>query len=140
MDTTVTEPVVHELLVASPSESPMITNTDIALMQAQAAQSIAQSLSIISSFLASGGLTTMLTSIAKTQAANGVIQGLVTHSGRQGLDARFAKQNMKDAFHAIESLYDGFAERLAEKHQGTEFQEVDAEADFKYWAEKEEKS
>lgn len=135
MDTTLKQDSQQELLIASEAESPMVTQKDIALMQAQAATSIAQSLAVISSFIASGGLATMLTGIAKTQAANGVIQGLVTHSGRQGLDARFATQNMKDAFHSIEALYDGFAERLAEKKRGQVFEEVDAEAAFKHWAE-----
>lgn len=139
MDSTLKERTQQELLIASEAESPMVTPQDISLMQAQAATSIANSLAVISSFIASGGLATMLTGIAKTQAANGVIQGLVTHSGRNGLDARFATQNMKDAFHSIEALYDGFAERLAEKKRGQAFEEVDAEAGYKHWAEQEDK-
>ncbi len=73
----------------------------------------------------------MLQGYSKGLAVNGVLQGLVQSMGRQGLDARMIHQNMVDTFHAVDKMYDGFAERLASKAQADRDPSIhDAEAEY----------
>ena len=70
MDTTI-KPALQELELTTREDlSPrVVENTAIAKQHAEALTSIASSLATITNFISQGGLTTVLTAMAKTQAA-----------------------------------------------------------------------
>lgn len=110
---------------------------EIALQQTQALTSIAQSLSLLTNFLQNGGLTTLLQGYSKAQAVGGILQGLATHAGRNGLDARVLEQDAIEIVHKIEAVYKKYQERLEAETKGELDPDLhDAEDTFRKWVEK----
>lgn len=104
--------------------------------QTKALTSLATSINALATFVTQGGLGNLLEGYSKIAAGNGILQGLVTHSGRQGLDARTMKQNGIEAFHAMNSMQEAMKERLREQRENPELSEQelhDAENEFLAW-------
>lgn len=79
--------------------------------QTKALVSIGESLKQLSNFVSNGGLTELVKGYTQTQIAQGVLQGLASHDGRNALDARYLKQNAIEIVHAIEAVFDKAKER-----------------------------
>lgn len=98
----------------------------------------ADALHSISEFLNGDGLQRTLSGLARSGAANSLLQGLVAHDGRNGLDARTQEQNAREICHLVEKVFDQFQEKLQAKANGEvrDSEIHDAEAGFKEWKEK----
>lgn len=104
--------------------------------QTQALTVMANSMQMIATFL-NQGLPQMIAAQSKAQAVTGVLNGLMTKEGRNGLDARFIKQNAIEAVSAIEAVHDEYQEILAAKAKGQQDPEIhDPEKEFRDWAER----
>jgi len=113
---------------------------EIAVSQTKALTTLAESVKAIATFLTSNRLPEILEGYAKASAVNGILQGLVTHSGRGGMDARLMKQNAIEASEFIEKCFEHYSEKLAAKKMGEVDTEIhDGENDFKKWQEQNKK-
>ena len=105
--------------------------------QAKALTSISKSLSQLTNFITTGGLTELLAAQATHNAISGVMQGLAAHDGRQALDARVMAQNGLEIAKHIDAAVETALRLKKEKEKGDHDPEIhDAEADFKKFKEK----
>jgi len=114
---------VMDLVVADPVSAPVVA-------QAQALQSLAKSMEVVSTFVSQGGLSSLLQGYAKTNSVSSLLNGLTANAGRGGLDARFMEQNAVEITHLIEAVFDKYEKHLSEKAE-RDPQIHDAEKDFK---------
>lgn len=56
--------------------------------------------------------------LAKGKALSGMMEALVSHDGRKGLDASTMKQNAIEISHFIDQVFDKFKTRAVEKSSG----------------------
>lgn len=106
---------------------------EVAMRQAQALTSVANSLNALTQFVTGGGLSNMVGNLARANVAQGIFQGLTAHDGRGGLDARLLKQNAIEAVHQIEAVFEKFQEVLKAKNTPRDPDLHDAEAELKRW-------
>lgn len=95
----------------------------------------------LAGFLTGEGLTRTLGAFAKSNSAASLLQGLTTHDGRKGLDARTQAQDAKEICHLVERVFAEFEEKLTAKAKG-EAQESelhDGERDFNEWMKEQQK-
>lgn len=88
--------------------------------QTEALVTLAKATSEIATFISGGGLTKLLSGVARGNAVSSMLGGLTTHAGRNGLDARTLKQNAVEVVEQIEAVFSKFEERLAAKNKGEE--------------------
>ncbi len=91
--------------------------------QTKALTLMAEAIQGISTFLAKG-LPQVLNGYSKAQSVHSVLNGLVSNSGRAGLDPRVHKQNAVDAIHLIETFYTHYKDLLEERAKGVSTDEV----------------
>ncbi len=85
----------------------------------------------ITTVLKSPELTNLLEGMAKTKAVGGMMEALVQHGGRQGLDARTMNQNAIEMCHFAEMAFEQYRKTLKSKNEGVSDELVDAERDFR---------
>jgi len=88
--------------------------------QTKAISKLATSVEQISNFLVGGGLSTLLSGYARSQAVKEILGGLAAHDGRNSLDARVLGQNALEITEAVELVFKKYAERVAEKGRDPE--------------------
>lgn len=103
--------------------------------QTKALTTISESLKQLSDFVSKGGLTELVKGYTQTQIAQGVLQGLASHDGRNALDARFIKQNALEIVHAIEAVFDKAKERNETK-DSLDSEIKNAEDAYSVWKDK----
>jgi hypothetical protein len=102
--------------------------------QTKALSTIAESLSSLSQFVSNGGLTTLLSGYARSQAVKDILGGLAAHDGRNALDARVLDQNAKEISEQVEKVFQAYQEKLKSLAKDNRDPHIrDAEADFKKW-------
>jgi hypothetical protein len=108
-----------------------IRKTEIAEVQATALKAIAD-------FITGSGLAKTLGAVSQAGAASSLLQGLTTHSGRAGLDARTQGQDALEICHLVQKVFAQFEEKLSAKANGevTDEEIHDGEEGFKKWKEK----
>lgn len=109
---------------------------EVSIAQTEALAKLADSVNSLSEFVTGGGLSTLLSSYARTQAVQAILGGLASHDGRNSLDARVLGQNAIEAVTAIEAMFTRFQEVMEAKAKGEERDSEihDAETSFKTWA------
>jgi hypothetical protein len=112
------------------------TKLQLAVQQQMALSSLAASVTSISQWLTTGGLEKTLGEFARATGANGMLNGLVAHDGRQALNAQTMKQNTIEVVHLMEMVRDKFQEVLKAKNANELDPDMhDGEADFKKFQE-----
>lgn len=109
-----------------------VSEKEIAVQQAQALTTLANSVQQIANFLSSGGLTSILNGYAKSQSVKDILGGLAAHDGRNALDARVLSQNAVEIVEQVEKVFDKYHERLKDKEPRDETI-IDSEADYLKW-------
>lgn len=106
--------------------------------QTKAIQSVGQALQTIASFVAQGGLATLLGEYSRSQIAKDILGGLAAHSGRNALDARFIEQNAIEVNKAIEAIFDKAEEKAKARAAGEirDSEIKDSEKEYREWKEK----
>lgn len=105
--------------------------------QTKALSTIAESLKTLSTFVSGGGLTDLMRAYSQSQIAQGVLQGLASHDGRNALDARYLQQNALEIVHAIEAVFNKAKERTeAASNEKLDTEIKDAENAYQAWKEK----
>ena len=104
-------------------------------VQAKAIASLAQSFSAIAKFLGNSTLPQVLESHAVMQSVGQVLNGLTSHAGRQGLDARTIKVDATDATHRILQAFSHLKETIEARRNGDFAEHLDAESDYLKWKE-----
>lgn len=95
----------------------------------------ATALARLADFFTGDGLPRVLGAMGQSNAAASLLQGLTTHSGRGGLDARTQVQDAKEICHLVQAVFAEFEEKLSAKARGEvrDPEVKDAEAAFKEW-------
>lgn len=113
-------PVKAEMLEASIIES---KSHELQLKQTEALTSLAESVKVLTDFLAKGGLQHTLSGLARANIAQGILGGLAAKDGRDSLDARVIKQNALEITEIIDQVFDKVGERLKDKNRDPEIKE-----------------
>lgn len=113
------------------------TSNELQVKQTEALTVLAAGVQTIATFLTNGGLTSLLSGYARSQAVKDILGGLATHDGRNALDARVLGQNAVEIVHAVEAVFEKYQERLSSK-EVRDPEVHDAEKDLKEWQEKHE--
>lgn len=74
----------------------------------------------ILSIITSPEVSVFMESIAKGKALSGMMEALVQHDGRKGLDASLMKQNSIEIAHFIEQAFTQFQKRAMDVTNGTD--------------------
>jgi hypothetical protein len=92
----------------------------LAVQQTEALTVLAKATNEIASFITGGGLSTLLSGYARSQAVKEILGGLAAHDGRNSLDARVLGQNALEITEAVELVFKKYSERVAEKNRDPE--------------------
>ena len=116
---------------------PKVESYEIEERKIQAAESNALALQEIAGFLTGEGLQRTLGSLARSNAASSLLQGLTAHSGRNGLDARTQQQDAKEICYLVQAVFKEFEEKLSAQARGEVMDPElhDGEIGFKKWKE-----
>lgn len=95
-------------------------NYELQVKQTEALQVLATGVKDIASFINDGGLIKLTQSLALSNSANALLNGLTAHDGRNGLDARVLQQNAIEIAEAVMKVHDKFKERLSALAKGEE--------------------
>lgn len=107
--------------------------------QTKALTTIADSLQSLSTWLTQGGLTEVLSGYAKSNAVQGILQGLATHDGRDALDARTLDQNALEITKQVEAVWHKYQATLEAYMNGNVDPDLhSAEDPFNEWKAKQE--
>lgn len=120
---------------------PTVSNpvTELQVKEVEALATLASSVKEISTFLNGGGLATILSGYARSQAVKDILGGLAAHDGRKALDARVLEQNALDISKHVEAVFEKYAKILEAK--GKQDPDLhDAENDYVRWANKQKKN
>lgn len=112
----------------------VVTETkELMAAQTKALTVMAESMQMIATFL-NTGLPQALAVQAKANGVSAILQGLMSKEGRNGLDARFIKQNAIESVQAIEAVHDEYQEILkAKANKELDPKLHDGESEFKKW-------
>lgn len=109
-------------------------NYEIQIKQAESLELLATSVNSIANFLSTGGLSSLLSGYARSQAVKDILGGLATHAGRHALDARTLDQNAVEIVEQVEAVFKKYEERLKDTNRDPELK--DAESDYKKFTSK----
>lgn len=76
--------------------------------------------SAVLDIISSPQVATFMESAAKGKALSGMLEALVSHDGRKGLDAQTMKQNSLEIAHFIEQAFNKFKERARDVENGVD--------------------
>lgn len=108
---------------------------ELQIKQAQALTTLAEGVSSIAAFLTGGGLPSLLSGYARSQAVKDILGGLASHDGRNALDARTMGQNALEIVAQVETVFAKYEEKLKDKEK-RDPELYDIEVNFKDWAKK----
>lgn len=93
----------------------LTSEREIAIRQTEALTVLASATQEIATFITGGGLSSLLSGYARSQAVKDILGGLAAHDGRNSLDARVLGQNALEITEAVEMVFKKYAERMAEQ-------------------------
>ena len=105
---------------------------ELEIQQTQALTVLSEATKQIADFITGGGLSSLLSGYARSQAVTDILGGLATHGGRNSLDARVLGQNALEITEAVEAVFKKYAERMAEKAAGEQRAEEIVRPDEEY--------
>lgn len=108
------------LIKAQSNEISLREEYELEVKQTEALTALAKASTEIATFVTSGGLSSLLSGVARGNAVSAMLGGLTQHAGRDGLDARTLKQNAIEIVEQIEAVFTKFEERLSAKRRGEE--------------------
>lgn len=107
-------------------------SNEVEVRHTEALETIGRSLNSLCTFVTSGGLSSLLSGYARSQAVKEILGGLAAHDGRNALDARVLNQNALEIVTQVEAVFKKYQENLSSK-EVRDSDIHDGEAQFKKW-------
>ena len=119
----------------------VVTETkELLAAQTKALTVMAESMQMIANFL-NTGLPQVIAAQAKANGVSAILNGLMVKEGRNGLDARYIKQNAIESVMAVEAVHDEYQEILKKKAAGELDPKLhDGESEYGKWIKEQETS